>query len=226
MPALFPLVVVKHHNMRMSQILKFGTMKNYFTTERYLGLVLKKHFRIADIPLKALNYEFIAEFEFFVRANALKRNDPCTTNGTMKHCERLKKMVSWAVKNEWIEKDPFSNFKLKFKHKERDYLNELELGVIETQEFENPILRKVRDLFVFSCYTGLSYIDLMGLKEKQILTGIDNMKWIKTSRAKTDIAVNVPLLKPAELIMVKYANRERNQVREWCAFAGWLSCSE
>jgi len=100
--------------------------------------------------LKELNYEFISGFEFFIRNNALKENDPCTTNGTMKHLERLKKMVTWAVKNEWIDKDPFVKFRLKFKHTEREFLSDVEL------------------------------------RPEQLITGIDKVRWIKTTRAKTE----------------------------------------
>jgi site-specific recombinase XerD len=168
-------------------------------------------YQATDIPLKDLNYEFISGFEYFVRNNSLKENDPCTTNGTMKHLERLKKMTTWAVKNEWTDKNPFSNFRLKFKQTEREFLSEMELAVLETQAFENPMLQRVNDLFLFSCYTGLSYIDLMELRPQQILTGIDKIKWIKTTRAKTDTAVNVPLLKPAQTILEKFTSEEVGQ---------------
>jgi hypothetical protein len=60
----------------------------------------------------------------------------------MKHLERLKKIVNWAVKNEWIDKNPFAHFQLKFKRLERDYLTELELSAIETLELESPALQK------------------------------------------------------------------------------------
>ena len=196
-------LVSQHHSM-MQKVLKPGTMKNYHATESYLKLFLVNRYKMADMPLKGLNYEFISGFEFFVRNNSLKENDPCTTNGTMKHLERLKKVVTWAVKNEWIDKNPFSNFRLKFKHTEREFLSEAELAELKGRDFENPMLNWVKELFFFSCYTGLCYIDLMELRPQQILTGIDKIKWIKTTRAKTDTPVNVPLLKPAQTILEKF----------------------
>jgi len=196
-------LVSQHHSM-MQKILKPGTMKNYHATESYLKLFLVNRYKMADMHLKDLNYEFISGFEFFVRNNSLKENDPCTTNGTMKHLERLKKMVTWALKNEWIDKSPFSNFRLKFKHTEREFLSEAELAELEGRDFENPMLDRVKNLFLFSCYTGLSYIDLMELRPQQILTGIDKIKWIKTTRAKTDTPVNVPLIRPAQVILEKF----------------------
>ncbi|HEY4286272.1 MAG TPA: site-specific integrase [Puia sp.] len=198
------LWVVGQHEARMQKVLKPGTMKNYRATESYLKLFLASRYKVADLPLRDLNYEFISGFETFVRNNSLKENDPCTTNGIMKHLERLKKMVTWAVKNEWIEKNPFLNFRLKFKHTEREFLSEVELAELEGREFENLMLDRVKDLFLFSCYTGLSYVDLMDLRPNQVLTGIDKIKWIKTTRAKTDTPVNVPLLRPAQVILEKF----------------------
>lgn len=208
------LWLAKQHNLMMQQVLKKGSMKNYFTTEKYLKNYLAGCYKSADVDLKDLNYEFISGFEFFVRSHALKENDPCTNNGTMKHLERLKKMIAWAVKNEWLDKNPFANFQLKFRRKERDYLNELELAAMEDQFFQNPDLEKVRDLFVFSCYTGLSYIDLVALKPQHILTAVNHTKWIMTNRAKTEISVNVPLLTPALEILEKYMNTPESATRE------------
>jgi hypothetical protein len=64
---------------------------------------------MADILLKDLTYEFITNFEFYIRTQPMKESDPCTNNGTMKHLERLKKIVNWAVKNEWVDKNPGSS---------------------------------------------------------------------------------------------------------------------
>jgi integrase/recombinase XerD len=200
-------VVNQHHSM-MENILKPGTMKNYHTTETYIKLFLEHRYKVNDMPLYDLNYEFISGFESFIRSNALREKDPCTTNGTMKHLERLKKMVTWAVKNEWIAKDPFSNFRLKFKRTQRDFLSETELASIERQNFQNPSLERVRNLFLFSCYTGLSYVDLMQLRPREIATGVDNMKWIRMTRAKTETGITVPLLRPAVAILEKFAPGE------------------
>ena len=122
----------------------------------------------------------------------------------MKHLERLKKIMNWAARNEWIEKNPFINYQLKYKYKERNFLTETELAILEKADFTSPILEQVRDLFVFSCYTGLSYIDLVNLEPLQLITYVSGNKWIKTSRVKNDMSVNVPLLNTAVTIMEKY----------------------
>jgi len=136
----------------------------------------------------------------------------------------LKKIITWAVKNEWIEKNPFVGFQLKFKRHERDFLQANELAAIEDHDFDNSMLQKVKDLFIFSCYTGLACIDVTALKPENIITNIDGTKWIRTSRAKTDTTVNVPLLKQALLILEHYITENEVMIRE--TIFPWISNQE
>jgi len=100
--------LVARHNEMMGKVLEWGTMKNYHSTALYLKKYLSLKYDAGDVFLKDLTFQFITNFEWYVRNNPLKPEDPCTNNGTMKHLERLKKMVTWAYTNEWIEKDPLS----------------------------------------------------------------------------------------------------------------------
>ena len=192
------------HNEMMEKVLEPGTMKNYRSTAVYLKNFMMLKYDAGDIPLEDLTFQFISSFEFYIRNNPIKTGDPCTNNGTMKHLERLKKMITWAYTNEWIEKNPFMAYKLRFRRREMDFLDKDELARIESRDLENPMLCRVRDLFVFSCYTGLAYIDLVMLKPTNIMAGVDGMQWIKTSRKKTEIPVNVPLLRQAVVVMEKF----------------------
>ncbi len=92
----------------------------------------------------------------------------------MKHMERFRKMINVALKNDWMEKDPFKAYKLKFTKYERGYLTADELRNLENKEFKIERLQTVKDLFIFSCYTGLSYIDAVTLTPANIMKGIDN----------------------------------------------------
>jgi len=196
--------LVALHNEMMGKTLERGTMKNYKSTAIYLKNYMNLKYDAGDIYLKDLTHQFITGFEFYIRNNPIKSGDPCTNNGTMKHLERLKKMVNWAHANEWIDKNPFAAFRLRFKRHEMEFLDKDELTRIESRELENPMLRRVRDLIIFSCYTGLAYIDLVMLKPANIMAGADGMRWIRTSRKKTEILVNVPLLRPAVAILEKF----------------------
>src|SRR6185312_5684676 len=205
--------LVVMHNEMLGKTLEPGTMKNYKSTAIYIRNYLNLKYAAGDIYLKDLTHQFITGFEHYVRNNPLKTGDPCTNNGTMKHLERLKKMVNWACTNEWIEKNPFGAFRLRFKRMEMDFLDKDELARIEGRDLSHPMLERVRDLFVFSCYTGLAYIDLVRLKPANIITGVDGMQWIKTTRKKSSIPVNVPILRPALILLEKF--RAQEDARVW-----------
>lgn len=208
------LWLVKQHNTVMKEVLRWGTLKNYHTTERYLREFLKTQTRSGDIPLRRLTYSFLTGFEYFVRTVPLKNYDRCTNNGTMKHIERLKKMSAWAAKNEWIAKDPFVNYQLKFQYKVREFLTELELQDLEGRHFDDPVLQKVKDLFVFSCYTGLSYADVMALEPRNIVAETDGFSWIQICRVKTNTPVDVPLLDVARRILEKFKRESAVEERD------------
>ncbi len=125
----------------------------------------------------------------------------------MKHLERFKKMINLAIKLEWLPTNPFQRFQLKFDKYDRQYLNDRELKLIEETYFNSDKLEKVKDVFIFACYTGLSYIDIKELRSNQIIKGIDGNDWIYTKRAKTDEIVKIPLLPKAQEIIKKYKNK-------------------
>ncbi len=204
------LELINYHNTEMRSVLTWGTLKNYFTTQKYLEKFLKEKLKTSDIHLAELNYKFITRFESFVKGNRLIKNQkPCDQNGTMKHMERLRKMVSLAVKLEWLEKDPFHQYQLKFQKSRRGYLTVEELRVIEETQFIESRLTLIRDIFVFGCYTGLSYIEVYNLTSDQIVMGMDGNRWISGQRQKSGELFNVPLLPQALAIMERYREHPR-----------------
>lgn len=197
--------LIAYHNSNMSSVLKFGTMKNYYTTEKYLNRFLNQKLKLSDIYLKQLNYRFICDFEQFLRTYKNKKKQlMLSNNGVMKHLERLKKMVNLAIKLEWITKNPFNKFQLRFDKYDRQYLTERELDLIENTHYNNGRLERVKDCFIFSCYTGLSYVDVKELSFNQITRGIDGNYWIYTKREKTNETVKIPVLPKALEIIDKY----------------------
>ncbi|MEP3383072.1 MAG: site-specific integrase [Flavobacteriaceae bacterium] len=207
--------LIAYHNNNMIHVLKAGTMKNYYTTERYLERFLQKKRKVNDVFLKQLNFRFITDFEHYLRNYKNSQKELVLgNNGVMKHLERLKKMANLAVKLEWMNKNPFNQFQLKFKKYDRVYLNERELKLLEETHFRSERLQRVKDCFIFSCYTGLSYIDVKELTEKNIVKGIDNNYWIYTKREKTDESVKVPLLPKAWSIIEKYRTSQEMIIKD------------
>ena len=107
--------------------------------------------------------------------------------------------------NGWLNKDPFANYKAKVKEVIRKFLSEAEIEQMINKEFVSERLELVPDIFVFSCFTGLAYIDVKQLTLDNISLGIDGDKWIFKNRQKTDTASKIPLLPMAKDIIDKYA---------------------
>ncbi|PXX27317.1 site-specific integrase [Arenibacter sp. ARW7G5Y1] len=202
------LDLISYHNTSMISVLRKGTMKNYYSTERCIKEFLNEKMGVEDIPLKKLNYGFIVDFEQYIRKYKPATRMGCTNNGAMKHMERLKKMSRLAVKLEWLEKDPFINYKLRFEKTERQFLTERELQLIEETTFNVPSTQHVKDLFIFACYTGLSFIDVSELKIDHLVKGMDGNDWLYTKRTKTDEPLKIPLLPKAMEIIDKYRDND------------------
>lgn len=85
-------------------------------------------------------------------------------------------------------------------------MNEQEIEILRTKDFKNERISQVRDIFLFSCFTGLAYIDTQQLTTENINIGLDGNKWIFTKRQKTKTTSNIPLLPQAEEIIEKFIN--------------------
>lgn len=202
--------LISYHNQELRDTISSGTLKHYFTTEKYLKLFLKQKLKTTDIFLNELSYKFIVDFEIFLRNwSPNDHQKPMGNNTAMKHIQRLRKMVNLALNMEWIEKDPFRRFKSKYIKKEREFLSEEELTRLIEKSFSIERLDLVKDLFLFSCYTGLSYIDVVDLTHDNIVKGINGEDWIYTERRKTNTPVKIPILGTTWDIIEKYKDHPK-----------------
>ena len=200
--------IVKHHNDSIKTLIGLDysrpTWVKYNTTQKHIGEFLQWKYQITDINIRELNFEFINDFEFY-----LKSQKKIDVNTNAKYIKNIKKIVNECVAKNWLDKDPFIGYKIKTKHTERGFLNEFELKDIEEKEFTIERLNYVRDIFLFSCYTGLAYVDIYNLTKENISIGIDGEKWIFTHRQKTETASRIPLLQSALNILHKYSQHPK-----------------
>jgi integrase len=91
----------------------------------------------------------------------------------------------------------------------REYLNEDELQALATKKFNIDRLGQVRDIFLFSCYTGLAFIDAFQLTYSNVSKGVDGNQWIFSARQKTDTPTRIPLLPTALEILDKYKSHPK-----------------
>ncbi|MCD4728958.1 MAG: site-specific integrase [Bacteroidales bacterium] len=116
-----------------------------------------------------------------------------------------------AIANEWLQRNPFMNFKCSYKDTNRGYLTQEELDKLEAKEFSIKRLEIVRDIFIFQCYTGLAYSDVERLTPDDVSTGIDGEKWIIIYRQKTGGRSPIPILPRALEIINKYQDYPENE---------------
>lgn len=197
--------IFREHNKQMAALVNKqyapNTLRRYVTVLRILQEFLQWKYRVRDIDIKGIDHSFITSLDFYLRS---VRN--CNNNSTCKYIRNFKKIILSCVAHGWLSKDPFLNYKAKLEDVERDFLSEQEIEILSSKQFAIARLTEVRDVFIFCCYTGLSYTDVKNLKYSEINTGIDGHKWIFTNREKTEEASRIPLL-PAPLdIIKKYQN--------------------
>jgi len=118
--------------------------------------------------------------------------------------QRFRTIIIIAKNNGWIHTDPFANYKIRFKKVDRGYLTQEQIETIRQKTFTTKRLEQVQDIFIFSCYTGLAYIDVKNLRETNIRTSFDEGVWIMGKREKTGVNFNVPLLDVPKKIIEKY----------------------
>lgn len=202
--------LIDYYNEKMQHKLHKNTMGQYKTSQRYMIEFILKEYKLTDIPLSNLEYSFIIGFEDFLRSYLPKSGQSKIGNNTaMKHIKRLRRMVTLAYRMKWMGRDPFVNFKMKIEKKERSFLTDFELLSIEDLSSSIERLMVVKDLFVFSCYTGISYADIVQLTENNIVIGIDGSPWIMAKRVKTGSPFKIPLLPKAANLIDKYKNHYR-----------------
>lgn len=197
--------IFQDHNNKVEALLgqEFapGTLERYKTSLRHTKDFIKWKFNSSDIDIRNINHAFITEYEFYLRSVR-----KCTNNTAVKYIKNFGKIIRICLANGWLDKNPFANYKAKVKEVERVFLSKEELEKVVTKIFRTKRLNQIRDIFVFSCYTGLAYADVKKLDNSQIAIGIDGGKWIYTNRQKTDTRSNIPILPMAQAILDKYEN--------------------
>ncbi|MDI9605502.1 MAG: site-specific integrase [Bacteroidota bacterium] len=182
-----------------------ATFQKYQRTYNHIEAFIKKEYNVEDMPLRSINNLFITGFETYMRVDK-----KCCHNTTAKYIQLFKSIILIARKNGLLLTDPFADYQIRFQKVDRGYLTEDELKAILEKKFTNKRLEQVRDVFLFSCFTGLAYIDVKNLKKENIRKSFDGNLWIMTKRQKTNVQSNVLLLDIPLKILEKYEGKLPN----------------
>ncbi|RLZ07159.1 site-specific integrase [Faecalibacter macacae] len=195
--------IFQNHNKQMKALVPKeyspGTLERYETSLRHTQNFIKHQYKKEDISLDEINHAFIMDYDFYLRT---ERN--CSNNTTIKYLKNFKKIINLCIANDWIQRDPFTNYKSKLDKIERIFLSTEEIQSIYNKEYTTDRLTLVKDIFIFSCFTGLAYIDIVNLTKNNIVKGIDGQLWIHTYRQKTSTPTKIPLLEIPLAILEKY----------------------
>ncbi|WP_278352876.1 site-specific integrase [Chryseobacterium gleum] len=197
------LQIFQEHNIRVEKLIgkeySIATLWKFKQAKELLKDFIKYSFNKGDYHFKDLDLKFIQDYEFFLKAE--KSLAPATTN---KMIQRFRKIVKLAISQDIIHKEPFTSYKVKYIKKEITYLTREELAKIEEYQFKAERLQIVADMFVFCCYTGLAYSEMVNLEKSHIIKGFDGNEWINMVRGKTQHLLAIPLLTRSKRIIEKY----------------------
>lgn len=204
---------IEHFEMNISSIKKKlgkgyseSTLKHYQTTLSRLKQFIKVNYFKKDFEIGNVNYSFLNSFDMFLKSTYnLEAN---TVWGYHKH---LKKVLNDAVSMNLINRNPYESFKVKRVDSNRDFLTLKEIQNIEQKQIQIERLVLVRDVFIFACYTGLSYSDIAKLSDAHIHKGDDGEDWIIIDRNKNNNRCRIPLLPKAKKILLKYSDYPLNE---------------
>lgn len=193
-----------YYILRMTDKAKMGkfshnTVRRYKITKAKVVSFLDVVYYKTDFPLDNLKMRFILDFEHY-----LITHDKISVNTAHKYIKNVKRIIHYSMAMNWIEIDPFRAFKCTYTHPKREVLTQDEIDALINLQTPNLTLAAVRDVFLFSCYTGFAYSEVAALTPEHVHKGFDGNLWISIYRAKTGSKENLPILPPALEIIEKY----------------------
>ena len=151
--------IFQDHNNKIKELVGKeyapGTLERYTTSLKHTIEFMQWKYNVSDIDITKIDHAFVTDYEFWLRS---VRN--CANNTAVKYLKNFNKIIKLCLANDWLEKNPFANYKSKVKEVERVYLTEAEIQSLIEKGFKTERLSLVRDIFLFSCCTGLAYIDV------------------------------------------------------------------
>jgi site-specific recombinase XerD len=207
------LETATEHNQQFQQQIgekySYGSYKNYKTTLKYLHQFIPAYCTKKDLPLASIDFKFCEAFFTW-----LTTTKSCHTNGANKQIQRLKKILNYSIRAGYLSLNPTASYSLEFRPHQKVALQLWEIKALQSLKLQRQTLREVRDVFLFQCYTGLSYADLYRISREHIIKGEGEDFWIRMKRQKTDVAFAIPLLQPAFEILNQYLDLDRAENRQ------------
>ncbi|MCT3648454.1 site-specific integrase [Elizabethkingia anophelis] len=204
------LKVFKDQNEDFERMVSKGkrsqnTYNKYKTVYNHLNEFIKQRYHREDLAFRELTSDFIREFDFFLRIDK-----ECTHNTVWVYTMPVIALADLAIKKGLIRQNPFEDYEISMEEIDRSYLLKENVEKLMLLKPSKDKYEFVKDIFIFSCFTGLSYIDIQKLKWSNIQSFFDGHQWIISRRKKSDVASNVRLLEIPKRIIEKYRGLTRS----------------
>ena len=174
------------------------TLYKHTISRTHVANFIKYYYKRNDIGMNELTEDFLNQYCIYLR------NEVGVQQSTIRlYCAPLRSIVTHAHKNGLIPRDPFANCYVSGGTKEREFLTEKEVQTLMSHRFDDPAMTVVRDIFIFGCLTGISFIDIKNLTTDNLVT-INGSLWISSVRQKTNIPFRVKLMESACKIIDRY----------------------
>jgi site-specific recombinase XerD len=178
-----------------------STLTGFKYYHSLLVAFLQTKHKLDDISFKALNYSFIEDYVHYLRVTR-----KLAIRTTMGAVTRLRETISEAIDEGIIGRDPFFSYELESPEIKHRNIGREDLKKIMNEEFDNETTIITRDIFVFSTFCGLAYIDVKNLTYDNIVKQEDGSYWVMTHRQKTGNASNIRLMEISLSLIEKYKN--------------------
>lgn len=190
-----------------------ASLQKYERSKELLLNFMKKNYGTSDMPALEITSSFVYKLEEFLKYESnFKGKIGIKNNSVVKYMKMYKTACNYSIKMDLIIKNPFQIYDGKLSIKDAVFLTQQELDTIENKLFSVNRLEKVKDIFLFSCYTGYAPVDAMDLSLGNLFEDNNGNLWIMTSRAKTAIRANVPVLPSTLKIINKYKNQQQGLI--------------
>ncbi len=198
------LTLFQEHNDKVEKLIGkeyvLPTLWKFKQARTLLKDFIKFKYNKNDYLFKDLDLSFIKNYEFY-----LTTEKNLAQSSTYKATQRFKKIIKIAISEGYLDKDPFMLYKVKRPKPKLVYLTPEELKKLEETNLVQQRLQQVKDMFIFCCYTGLTYTEMYNLCKHHILKGFDGQLWIEMQRQKTNSKIAIPLLPKSVNIIENYS---------------------
>ncbi len=212
------LSLFKKHNEHFKRKFESGerskaSLQKYNRAKDLLANYIKIKYSKSSYNTNHIDNQFVYNLENFLKyESSFKSKVGIGHNSVVKYFQCFKTVCKFGIKRNLIKTNPFLIYDEKLIIKDAIFLTKDELESIENKHFSTERLNRVKDIFLFSCFTSYAPVDVENLTKSNLIKDSDGFYWIKTNRAKTKIKSNVPVLPPVKRIIDKYANLDTDRL--------------